>query len=141
MTRVQHVCSQGNTGREEVLFLRLYLLQSLLSYIEGNDSQARLLLAKVGPAAGPDSLRWSAWSDGCGFVQVESLYGRLCPDSEKMAQLMDLGFTEREARLGLRASGGDLQEAAIHITNRRQVTSPEDHSCPSVGSSGVPLLQ
>ncbi|XP_012711827.2 NEDD8 ultimate buster 1 [Fundulus heteroclitus] len=88
---------KGNTGREEVLFLRLYLLQSLLSYIEGNDRQALVLLSKV-----------------------ENLYGRLSPDSEKMAQLMALGFTEREARLGLRACGGDLQEAAIHISNRRQ---------------------
>lgn len=41
------VCCQGNTGREEVLFLRLYLLQSLLSYIEGNDAQARHQLFKV----------------------------------------------------------------------------------------------
>ncbi|XP_060919996.1 NEDD8 ultimate buster 1 [Labrus mixtus] len=88
---------KGNTGREEVLFLRLYLLQSLLSYIEGNDAQARHQLAKV-----------------------ESLYGRLCLDSEKMAQLMALGFNEREARLGLRACQGDLQEAAIHISNQRQ---------------------
>uniref|UniRef100_A0A3B4F247 Negative regulator of ubiquitin like proteins 1 n=1 Tax=Pundamilia nyererei TaxID=303518 RepID=A0A3B4F247_9CICH len=88
---------KGNTGREEVLFLRLYLLQSLLSYIEGSDSEARLQLSRV-----------------------ESLYARLRPDSEKMAQLMALGFSEREARLGLRASRGDLQEAAIHISTRRQ---------------------
>ncbi|XP_034415997.1 NEDD8 ultimate buster 1 [Cyclopterus lumpus] len=88
---------KGNTGREEVLFLRLHLLQSLLSYIEGNDVQARHQLSKV-----------------------ETLYSRLCLDSEKMAQLMSLGFTEREARLGLRACEGDLQEAAVHISNQRQ---------------------
>ncbi|XP_056155028.1 NEDD8 ultimate buster 1 [Lampris incognitus] len=88
---------KGNTGREKVLFLRLYLLQSLLSYIEGNDTQARLNLDKV-----------------------EGLYSHLCLDSEKMAQLMSLGFTETEARLGLRACQGDLQEAAVHIINRRQ---------------------
>lgn len=52
---------------------------------------------------------------------MEALYTRLCLDSEKMAQLMSLGFTEREARLGLRACEGDLQEAAIHIGNQRQV--------------------
>ncbi|KAM8822657.1 NEDD8 ultimate buster 1 isoform 5-T6 [Spinachia spinachia] len=88
---------KGNTGREEVLFLRLHLLQSLLSYIEGNDAQARQQLSKV-----------------------EALYARLCLDSEKMAQLMSLGFTEKEARLGLRACEGDLQEAAIHIGNQTQ---------------------
>ncbi|XP_060949482.1 NEDD8 ultimate buster 1 isoform X2 [Limanda limanda] len=88
---------KGNTGREEVLFLRLYLLQSLLSYIEGNDTQARQQLSKV-----------------------ESLFSHLGLDSEKMAQLMELGFSEREARLGLRACQGDLQEAAIHISHRRQ---------------------
>ncbi|XP_062297270.1 NEDD8 ultimate buster 1 [Scomber scombrus] len=88
---------KGNTGREEVLFLRLYLLQSLLSYLEGNDAQARQQLSKV-----------------------ESLYGRLALDSDKMAQLMSLGFTEREARLGLRACQGNLEEAAIHISNQRQ---------------------
>ncbi|KAK2859769.1 hypothetical protein Q5P01_004389 [Channa striata] len=71
---------KGNTGREQVLFLRLYLLQSLLFYYERNDAQARDKLSKV-----------------------ESLYGRLCLDSEKMTQLMALGFTEGEARLGLRA--------------------------------------
>ncbi|XP_074484158.1 NEDD8 ultimate buster 1 isoform X2 [Sebastes fasciatus] len=88
---------KGNSGREEVLFLRLYLLQSLLSYIEGNDAQAQHQLSKV-----------------------ECLFSRLCLDSEKMAQLMALGFTEREARLGLRACQGDLQDAAVHISNQRQ---------------------
>lgn len=47
---------QGNSGREDVLFLRLYLLQSLLSYIEGNDAQARLQLSKVGRRSSPDRL-------------------------------------------------------------------------------------
>ncbi|XP_029003734.1 NEDD8 ultimate buster 1 [Betta splendens] len=88
---------KGNTGREQVLFLRLYLLQSLLSYLEGNDSQAGDKLSKV-----------------------ESLYSRLHPDSDKMNQLMVLGFSEREARLALRACQGDLQEAVDHITSRRQ---------------------
>lgn len=41
------ICCQGNTGREDVLFLRLYLLQSLLSYIEGNDGLAKQQLDKV----------------------------------------------------------------------------------------------
>lgn len=44
---VTQLCCQGNTGREDVLFLRLYLLQSLLSYIEGNDCLAKQQLDKV----------------------------------------------------------------------------------------------
>lgn len=44
---ITHLCCQGNTGREDVLFLRLYLLQSLLSYIEGNDFLAKQQLDKV----------------------------------------------------------------------------------------------
>uniref|UniRef100_A0A1A8AKR8 Negative regulator of ubiquitin-like proteins 1 n=2 Tax=Nothobranchius furzeri TaxID=105023 RepID=A0A1A8AKR8_NOTFU len=88
---------KGTSGREEVLFLRLHLLQALLCYLEGDDVQARQLLSKV-----------------------ESLFGRLCPTSEDMAQLMSLGFSEREARLGLRACHGDLQQAEVHISNRRQ---------------------
>lgn len=45
--RHPHLCCQGNTGREDVLFLRLYLLQSLLGYIEGNDVLAKQQLDKV----------------------------------------------------------------------------------------------
>ncbi|KAJ8010626.1 hypothetical protein DPEC_G00077030 [Dallia pectoralis] len=88
---------KGNTGGSEVLFLRLYLLQSLLSYLDGNEHQATQKLMKV-----------------------EDLYGRLCLDPGKMTELMGLGFSEQEARLGLRACHGRVDEAALHITNRRQ---------------------
>ncbi|XP_035650583.1 NEDD8 ultimate buster 1-like isoform X3 [Oncorhynchus keta] len=88
---------KGNTGREEVLFLRLYLLQSLLAYLDGNEHQATQKL-----------------------MRVEDLYGRLCLDPGKMTGLMGLGFSEQEARLGLRACHGNVDEAALHITHRRQ---------------------
>uniref|UniRef100_A0A3Q2YAA4 Negative regulator of ubiquitin like proteins 1 n=1 Tax=Hippocampus comes TaxID=109280 RepID=A0A3Q2YAA4_HIPCM len=88
---------KGNTGREEVLFLRLHLLQSLLAFVDGNDHQAQQQLD-----------------------QVELLYTRLCPDTDKMTQLMVLGFSEREARLGLRACHGDVHEAAMLISNQTQ---------------------
>ncbi|KAJ8277571.1 hypothetical protein GJAV_G00076790 [Gymnothorax javanicus] len=87
---------KGNTGCEEVLFLRLYLLQSLLSYLDGNEKHAALKLTKV-----------------------EDLYQRLCLDPNKMTQLMTLGFTDQEARLGLRACQGNVDEAALHISQRR----------------------
>ncbi|XP_077365861.1 NEDD8 ultimate buster 1 isoform X2 [Festucalex cinctus] len=88
---------KGNAGREEALFLRLHLLQSLLAFVDGNDLQAQQQLS-----------------------QVELLYARLCPAADKMTQLMLLGFSEREARLGLRACHGDVHEAAMLVSNQRQ---------------------
>ncbi|XP_077480531.1 NEDD8 ultimate buster 1 [Stigmatopora argus] len=88
---------KGNAGREEALFLRLHLLRSLLAFVDGDDPQARRQLE-----------------------QAESLCARLRPDGEKMTELMLLGFSEREARMGLRACGGDTHEAAVLIANQRQ---------------------
>uniref|UniRef100_A0A8C9RHQ7 Negative regulator of ubiquitin like proteins 1 n=1 Tax=Scleropages formosus TaxID=113540 RepID=A0A8C9RHQ7_SCLFO len=88
---------KGNTGREEVLFLRLYLLQSLQAYLEGHDIYAAQQLQKV-----------------------ESLYQQLNLDPDKMMELMSLGYTEQEARLGLRACKGDTNAAALHISQRRE---------------------
>ncbi|KAI4884118.1 hypothetical protein NFI96_032763 [Prochilodus magdalenae] len=92
--RLQQI--KGSTGGEEVLFLRLYLLQSLLTYLDGNEIEAARKLQKV-----------------------EDLYSRLCLDPEKMTQLMSMGFTEQETRLGLRACRGNLEEAALHISQRK----------------------
>ncbi|XP_062847303.1 NEDD8 ultimate buster 1-like [Trichomycterus rosablanca] len=92
--RLQQI--KGTTGGEEVLFLRLYLLQSLLAYLEGNETQAANKLQKV-----------------------EELYSHLCLDPEKMTLLMSMGFSEQDTRLGLRACRGNLDEAALHITRKR----------------------
>ncbi|XP_012671747.1 NEDD8 ultimate buster 1 [Clupea harengus] len=88
---------KGSSGGEEVLFLRLHLLQSLLAYVEGNDRLARERLSKV-----------------------EEQYGRLRLDTGKLDLLMSMGFTDQEARLGLRACHGDLDTAAAHISQRRR---------------------
>ncbi|KAL7887037.1 hypothetical protein AOLI_G00047580 [Acnodon oligacanthus] len=92
--RLQQI--KGNTGGEEVLFLRLYLLQSLLAYLNGSENDAAKKLEKV-----------------------EDLYSHLCLDPEKMTQLMSMGFSEQETRLGLRACRGNVEEAALHISQRR----------------------
>ncbi|KAK1875407.1 NEDD8 ultimate buster 1 [Dissostichus eleginoides] len=76
---------------------RLRMIKSLLSYLEGNDTQARQQLSKV-----------------------EALFARLSLDSEKMSQLVSLGFSEREARLGLRATQGDIQEAEREQLQQRE---------------------
>ncbi|KAK2870501.1 hypothetical protein Q8A67_024893 [Cirrhinus molitorella] len=88
---------KGHTGGEDVLFLRLYLLQSLLAYHDGKKNQAF------------NKLR-----------NVEELYGQLCLDPEKMGLLMTLGFSEQEARLGLRACRGDVEAAERLISQRKK---------------------
>lgn len=88
---------KGHTGGEDVLFLRLYLLQSVLAYLEGDKNKASHKLK-----------------------EVERLFGQLCLDPDKIMQLMSLGFSEQDARLGLRACRGDLSEAALHITQRKK---------------------
>uniref|UniRef100_A0A4W5QJK5 Negative regulator of ubiquitin-like proteins 1 n=1 Tax=Hucho hucho TaxID=62062 RepID=A0A4W5QJK5_9TELE len=87
---------KGNTGGEEVLFLRLYLLQSILAHMVGNERQATQKLK-----------------------QAEDLYERLCLDPGEIKELKDLGFSDQEARLGLRACHGNVGKAALHITHRR----------------------
>ncbi|RXN36471.1 NEDD8 ultimate buster 1-like protein [Labeo rohita] len=94
-SRLQQI--KGHTGGEDVLFLRLYLLQSLLAYFDGNKNQA---LNK--------------------FKIVEELYGQLCLDPEKMDLLMSLGFSEQDARLGLRACRGDVVAAERLISQRKK---------------------
>lgn len=53
---------------------------------------------------------------------MEVLYSQLVPDWAQMSQLMSMGFSETEARLGLRACQGDIQRAAELISNQREVT-------------------
>ncbi|MGH0159175.1 UNVERIFIED_CONTAM: hypothetical protein FKN15_036344 [Acipenser sinensis] len=53
-------------------------------------------------------------------MKVEGLYRQLCVDPHQMTQLLALGYTEQEARLGLRACRGNLNEAANHISQRRE---------------------
>lgn len=84
-----------NTGGEEVLFLRLYLLQSLLAYLDNKNDQFVEKLKKA-----------------------QDLFSHLCLDPEKMNQLMGMSFSEQDARLALRACRGDVQKAALHITER-----------------------
>lgn len=94
-SRLQQI--KGHTGGEDVLFLRLYLLQSLLAYHDGKKDQAL------------NKLR-----------DVEELYSQLYLDPEKTLQLMALGFSEQEVRLGLRACRGDVEAAERLITQKKK---------------------
>ncbi|XP_067871211.1 NEDD8 ultimate buster 1-like isoform X2 [Heterodontus francisci] len=88
---------KGNTANEQVLYLRLKLLQGVVLYHKGKLDQTRSHL-----------------------TEAETLLGKLSVDDKKVVQLMSLGFTAQEARLGLRACNDDIDFAASHIYQRRE---------------------
>jgi len=88
---------KGTTGNETALLMRLHLLQGIVHFHLGRTSEAKLLLEKA---------------------HLEHNY--LLVDENSLLQIASMGYSIAEARLGLRATQGDVKMAVEHILKRRE---------------------
>lgn len=88
---------KGGSGTELALFMKLHLLQGIVAFHQHRVLDAKRLLSRA-----------------------EFELQHLIVDEEKLTQVMTMGFTQREARLGLRASAGNVDQAVQHIMQRKE---------------------
>ena len=88
---------KGSQSNELALMARLHLLQGVVAFHLGRDREARLQLEKVSTE-----------------MQLLSV------DEVDLMELVSIGYSVAEARLGLRASFGDRKLAVDHIIRRRE---------------------
>ncbi|XP_046970915.1 NEDD8 ultimate buster 1 [Vanessa cardui] len=77
------IALKGTNANERVLFMRLYLLQGIVAYHQNKREEARVLLAKA-----------------------ETELNYLKVDEAAVCALMELGWSDAQARRGLRAARG-----------------------------------
>ncbi|XP_063904141.1 NEDD8 ultimate buster 1-like [Zophobas morio] len=87
---------KGATGNEAALLMRLHLLQAIVLYHKNKRNEALQLLKKA--------------KDELSVLKV---------DDNSITVLVELGYSMAEARLGLRATGGDVNKAANYIDENR----------------------
>lgn len=91
------IAVKGSSGNEACLLARLHLLQAVVLYHQNKRSESLVLLKAV---------------------QQELL--KLKVDENSITALIELGYSTAEARVGLRAVGGDVNLAANYIDENRQ---------------------
>lgn len=91
------IALKGSTGNEACLFMRLHLLQGVILFHKNRREEARAMLDRA---------------------ERELLALKVCDTS--LCTLIELGYSPAEARLGLRATHGDVNGAANYITRNRE---------------------
>lgn len=84
-------------GNEGVLFLRLHLLQGVVAFHQGKTLEATRLLQ-----------------------QAKGELDKLSINDNDLSQLLSLGYSVSDARLGLRAHSGDLNGACQYLQRREE---------------------
>ncbi|KAL3266981.1 hypothetical protein HHI36_011129 [Cryptolaemus montrouzieri] len=91
------IALKGSSGNEAALMMRLHLLQAIILYHRNKRSEALQLLQTT-----------------------EQELIRLKVDENSVLQLVELGYTMAEARIGLRATHGDINSAAVYLNELRE---------------------
>ncbi|PIK47243.1 putative NEDD8 ultimate buster 1 [Apostichopus japonicus] len=95
MERLQTL--KGDKGKDLALYVKLYLLQGILYFHQGNSFECRRLLEKS-----------------------ENILKLIQIDETKLMQLVAMGYSISEARLGLRSANGSVSEAITKISERKE---------------------
>lgn len=88
---------KGSDGNEKALIMRLHLLQAILFYHQNRRNEAQVML---------------------GLAESE-LY-QLKVNDEALQSLVEMGYEMNEARIGLRATGNNVERAINDIMERRE---------------------
>uniref|UniRef100_A0A0K8RMC1 Putative adaptor protein nub1 n=1 Tax=Ixodes ricinus TaxID=34613 RepID=A0A0K8RMC1_IXORI len=88
---------KGGSDKEAALYSRLYLLQGIVAFHQQQYPQAQQYLERAA-----------------------STIARLKVDDEAMTQIMALGYSATEARLGLRSAGGNIDLAVQYIISQHE---------------------
>lgn len=95
MCRVEKI--KGNSANERCLLMRLHLMQGIVAYHKNRRDEARLK-----------------------FNEVQMELQVLKIDEDSLKALVEIGFTENEARIALREAAGNLTDAVTRIYRKRE---------------------
>lgn len=95
MRRVEKI--KGNSANERCLLMRLHLMQGIVNYHQNSRDEARIKFNEV-------------------LLELQTLK----IDENSLKTLVEMGFTENEARIALREATGNLSEAVTRIYRKRE---------------------